>query len=130
VHGALEKLVNVELKSFVKCKKAGIKETIISRLGLDDCLLAVGTAAADPESSLGKAVAKLGSSRAKSCESLSMDTTFPGDCAALANDSTFDACSARLAKCRACRIIVATDAPFVDCDTFDDGAANRTCPRD
>jgi hypothetical protein len=59
-----------------------------------------------------------------------MATTFPGECAGLPNDATFDACADRLAECRACRIIVAVDAPFVDCDTFDDGLANRTCPRD
>jgi len=130
VETAMEKIVDAELKTFVKCKKKGLKETITSRLGLDDCLLAVGAAADDPDSKLGKTVAKLTVARAQACDGVSFYDAFWGDCGHIVGFSIFDACVRRLAECRACRIVVATDGPFVNCDVFDDGFANTSCPVD
>jgi hypothetical protein len=130
VHGALEKIVDAKLKNFLKCKKTGLKADIISRLGLDQCLVAVGTAADDAASKIGKAIAKLASSREKSCTGVAIASAFPGDCSALGNTTAFDDCADRIAECRACRIIVAVDGPFMNCDVFDDGVGNGSCPLD
>lgn len=53
---------------------------------------------------------------------------FPGECAA-EPDPTFGECIAERARCRFCREVNFGDAivPPVDCDLFDDAAANASC---
>jgi len=55
--------------------------------------------------------------------------SFPGVCTAVADD-TFDDCVAQRVACRFCRSLNRADAiaPPLDCDTFDDGVGNASCP--
>jgi hypothetical protein len=54
-----------------------------------------------------------------------MSTAFPGACAARAD---FAACADERMECRICRMFNTMDGLTEDCDLFDDGVANASCP--
>ena len=58
-----------------------------------------------------------------------LSTVFPGVCAS-EPDGTYAACIARRVACRFCLAVQVADdvASLLDCDVFDDGVANASCP--
>ncbi|HYC54394.1 MAG TPA: hypothetical protein VEL28_05605 [Candidatus Binatia bacterium] len=126
VHKAARGLASGEIKSFVTCKKKGIKEEIVSRLGLDQCLEQGGTQITDPASKLGKLVAKL----TKALQDCSFNDTaeaFPGACVDSVSAAAFQACVLSSVQCRVCRVLASLDDLAVSCDLFDDGQVNESC---
>jgi uncharacterized repeat protein (TIGR03806 family) len=64
---------------------------------------------------------------AKSCPGQSLPALFPGGCGA-ASGTDFANCLHERARCQFCRQFEAADGLTADCDTFDDGTANGSCP--
>jgi hypothetical protein len=52
---------------------------------------------------------------------------FPGDCSGSANTAALSACARRVARCRFCRSLNGADGISVDCDAFDNAAADASC---
>ncbi len=121
VQKAADKVLATKLKSFAKCLKAALT-TATDNVPLDNCLLGV-----QGDTKVQKAIAKLASTRAKSCDALPLATIFPGDCAGAATPVDFDNCVDALAECRACTTVGGTNGLSVDCDLFDNGLADLSC---
>ncbi len=66
---------------------------------------------------------------AGACAGQDLAQRFPGACAtAAANPSAFAACLSERARCGFCRSFEGFDGLALECDTFDDGTANASCP--
>ena len=118
---AYEKLAATKMKSFLKCKKAGLKDgTAISTANLEDCV-----AALDNDSKVARAAQKIADAHAKRCGDVDVDAAFPGDCISAVD---FSMCVDERVECRVCLMLNAMDNLAVDCDLFDNGAADLSCP--
>ncbi len=125
-----EKLAATKFKEFLKCKKSVLKDGADSSSDLQACVDDAGTTgsvADDAKGKIGKKRDKLGSDIAKKCTGVSTARAFPGRCASLVGNALRDCIDARV-ECRVCLTINAMDGLAVDCDTFDDGALNGSCP--
>ncbi|MCH6562088.1 MAG: hypothetical protein IH800_06685, partial [Myxococcales bacterium] len=109
---------------FNKCKKSGLKdESIQSASELAVCM------GLDPKGKIAKdCVTKIDDKLSKKCGSAVIATAFPGECSASANLGELGDCLDRLVECRVCLGLNAADALNRDCDDFDDGLTNGTCP--
>jgi uncharacterized repeat protein (TIGR03806 family) len=84
---------------------------------------------ADPQNINGRQLAKLATTLGLSCAGQPLDLRFPGDCSArAATAADFRACVSERVRCHFCRSLEAFDGVTADCDAFDDGAANGSCP--
>jgi hypothetical protein len=116
----------LRVKEFDRCKKAGIVDgTVKDATTLGDCL------EADPKGKIAAQCAADGVLATKvlprSCAApVDLATAFPG--CAEGGPAAFAACAERAGRCRACVGLGAADALAVDCDDFDDGTANASCP--
>jgi len=86
----------------------------------------------DPRGKIAKRLTKLTDSVAKRCVAegvTPVGPAFPGACTG-ASDPSFAACVNARVNCRFCLAVDAADAivPPLDCDLFDDGMANGSCP--
>lgn len=125
-----EKLAATVFKTFLKCKKGALKDGALSAATLEDCVDDDGTAdsiAADAKGKIAKRVAKLDDAIAKSCAGVSTARALPGACAGRAGTALAD-CLAERVACRACLTLNLVDGLAVDCDAFDDGQHNLSCP--
>lgn len=125
---AADKLVAAQLTVFLKCKKGAIGAgTVAATENLEACLDEVAIQAAATSGRVAAAQAKVAGVRAKACAALALATAFPGTCAGETGPA-FDECIGVRAACRMCRTFVAADALARDCDLFDNGAADGSCP--
>jgi hypothetical protein len=126
-----EKLAKAKFKEFVKCKKAALKAGAMVASALQACIDDAGTPgsiAADSKGKIGKARNKLGDAIGKKCGSgVSTALGFPGLCASLSGNALRD-CSEVRVECRVCLTLNAIDNLSVNCDSFDDGQINLSCP--
>ncbi len=121
------KLTATILKSFLACKKSGLKSTvpgeqIDSAADLDACFDVV---LADAKGKLGKEATKLATTFDKSCTQTGVvrASALPGECG-IGTKPVGDCLAAR-ARCRSCRMLNAWDGLDRLCDAFDDGLANN-----
>jgi len=86
--------------------------------------------ARDKGKRLQRARAALQRSLAQRCDGLEspLATLFPGVCSAAANAAELADCADRAALCRLCQAQNAMDGLALDCDLFDDGVPDQTCP--
>jgi len=124
--GALQKRLFARALALKKAALAGRSEpAATSRETLAPMLLE--PLAQDPGGGYAKARAALAGAAARRCGGQpDLAAAFPG-CAA-ADVPTLAACAERAARCRFCRMLAAFDALSLDCDGFDDGAADASCP--
>src|SRR5215470_3697517 len=130
VSKAFEKLAATKLKQFVKCKKDVLKAGASTAGELEDCVDAAGTAnsiAADTAGKIGTARDKVNQAIANKCGGVSIARALPGLCAGL-SDTALGTCIDQRVECRVCLTLNAVDNLAVDCDTFDDGQVNLSCP--
>jgi hypothetical protein len=133
VLGVVEKLGDVKLGIFVKCKKAALKAGVSSGTALEDCINNAGTAgsiAADTNGKVLKAVTKLNDAVTKKCETPGVTAgSFPGKCTGLTGmtNPTLGSCLDQQVECRVCQLLNQADALTVDCDLFDNGTADASC---
>jgi len=123
-------LANAQLGTFLRCAKGALKDGAGSPSALGLCLTDAGvpgSVAADPKSKLAKRVAKLGEKIDKRCDGALAEAPFPGQCAGLSG-AALASCGAEVARCRVCLSVEATHGLDADCDAFDDGDADASCP--
>ena len=120
----VKKCQDTKLKEFNKCKKSGLKdESIRSPADLAVCM------GEDPKGKITKACeTKLSDTLSKKCGSAVIATAFPGECSDSASLAALGDCLDRLVECRVCLGLNAADALSRDCDAFDDGLTNGSCP--
>ena len=82
---------------------------------------------ADAGGKLAQKEADLRAAARTKCGSVGLDAAFPG-CAPSADPTALAACATSDARCRFCRAFDAFDGLAIDCDDFDDAAANASCP--
>ena len=127
-----------KLKGFNKCKKSGMKANRrTSPLRVPDpndvpfdqpehfeaCM------GFDPRGRLDKLCnLKLVERFNQRCASLNLGALFAGDCVGTPTLPTLATCLEALVECRACTALNEADALARDCDLFDDGLANASCP--
>jgi hypothetical protein len=83
---------------------------------------------ADARQVLARTTTALAQKAADACTGQSLRTLFPGACAASPDPGALAACATGSARCRFCQSLNASDAMTLDCDVFDDGAADGSCP--
>ena len=116
-----EKLLQAKVKAFVRCKKAGLAAgTVSSPETLSACLDAAKLAA---NTKIAKLVGAAEKVAAKSCPY----SSYLAGCSDQ-SPAGIAACMDRVADCRACKFTSGVDGTTTDCDTFDDGAGNDSCP--
>jgi len=123
----LEKIAATKMKVFVGCKKEVLGLGATSAAALAGCVNDPGTSgsiADDPKAKVQKRVAKLIADVASKCVGVS--SPFPGNCDTLSGP-TLASCLDAQVECRVCQTINEADNLFVNCDLFDDGAANASC---
>jgi hypothetical protein len=122
------KLLVERWKIFRKCKKDNF-----STIANDTDLVAtcLGPPQPDPKSKIANRVTKLSDEVAKCVDKgvSPVGPAFPGDCTG-ESDGTIATCISQLVSCRFCVAINIADeiVPPLDCDLFDDGASNGSCP--
>lgn len=118
-----QKLLNVRSGLFAKCLRDGLhgrSELIIGRIGLERCFVALRE---DESGKVAKTVKRLADAVTNCGADLA--AALPGGCGGAAAPSE---CLAQRASCRSCRILNEIHASLADCDAFDDGQANGSCP--
>lgn len=132
----IHKLHSTMPRIFRKCKKAALKvgklpfvNGATSAADIEDCwddpsiLISV---AANPNNQIGKITANLAAEYQTLCVDKSVDTTvFPG-CPGGGNTSLN--CVIDRVECRTCLMINTMDGLAIDCDTYDNGALDGSCP--
>ncbi len=97
---------------------------VFSSTGLEASLL--GELQGDPEGKAAKKRSQLSSGVTKRCAGVDLAATFPG--CAPADADALVTCATDSAECHFCQAFDAFDALAIDCDDFDDGTANASCP--
>ncbi len=116
------------VKEFVACKDRGLKDgTVASVTTLVACLDAdpKGKLAAQCDAAAGALATKV---LPRQCVLRGVDLGAAFSGCATANEGEFVNCAERVGRCRACLALGAADALGPDCDAFDDGSANLSCP--
>jgi hypothetical protein len=87
---------------------------------------------ADPQQRVSKAALKLGEKAALKCGDAGVVTPladmFGGECAGPANPTELATCAEERARCRFCKSLNAIDGLGMDCEDFDNGVADLSCP--
>lgn len=125
----VEKVAATKFAEFVLCKKLALK-TATTATALVDCVSNAGTAgsiAADTKGKIQSKVDLLNADILKKCDMPGVTAgAFPGACTALSG-AALGACLDARVECSVCLAIKAMDGLSVDCDLFDDAAANSSC---
>lgn len=123
---AVQKLFETKAKDFLKCKKSALQgkkaALAVSAPQLAQCFAGVD---ADPKGKIAKAVGKITSTLEKKCDEVNVPTVLPGACF---GGVTPASCLDARTDCRYCRMFNAMDGLAEDCDRYDDGVANLSCP--
>ncbi len=123
---ALKKCQLTKLKEFNKCKKEGLKAaTVHDAVTLGACI------GKDAKGKIAKACdTKLFGTMIKKCLDKGQDyaSLFPGICVGEASWGDFHGCIEARVECRVCLALNAADGSKRNCDQFDDGLFNATCP--
>ena len=64
----------------------------------------------------------------KKCAGADIGTLFPGDCGEALTLTDLADCLDRLVECQVCLGLNSADGLHRDCDDFDDGLGNGSCP--
>jgi hypothetical protein len=129
VMGRVEALAATKVAVFRKCKAVVLKAGASSASALAQCVNDAGQAesiAADTRGKIQKRIDKLNADIVKRCDTPGVSGAFPNKCSSLTG-SALGACLDAQVECRVCQLINEMDGLFVNCDLFDDGAANMTC---
>ncbi len=116
-------------RAFTACKRRHIATLATEADFVTTCL---GPPQPDTSNKIAKSTARLAKAVSRRCidrGAVPLSTVFPGACAS-ETDADYPACIGRQVACRFCRGARDADdivAPL-DCDVFDDGTANGSCP--
>ena len=73
-------------------------------------------------------LAKLGKKLRYKCNDLDIPRLFPGECSSAQAPTELKDCFERLVECHVCQELNQADGLNRDCDEFDDGVVNGSCP--
>ena len=122
------KLLVERWKVFRSCKKDNFSSISNDTDLVTTCL---GPPQPDPKGKIGKRATKLSDEITKCVDKgvSPVGPAFPGECTGAA-DGAIATCICQLVSCEFCTAINVADeiVPPLDCDLFDDGAANASCP--
>ncbi len=119
------KLFDTRNKLFLACAKGsltGKTQLAVSGPQLAACFDEVE---ADGKGKLAKLVSKMKDALASTCADVDVSTVLPGTCFDGFRAAT---CLDERSKCRMCQLFDGMDALGFDCDSFDDGESNQSCP--
>ncbi|NQY91631.1 MAG: hypothetical protein HRT46_08225 [Deltaproteobacteria bacterium] len=125
------KLLAAVLREFVDTKKKGLRDEIFAdAVSLQQaCFDAINN---DQRGKIARAEQKLASLLEKKCVARGVDlaAVLAGQCAGEASSGSSAAadCVETRVRCRACRLFNDADALEQDCDLFDNGSADNSCP--
>ncbi len=124
-----KKCQDEKLKAYNGCKKDELKgkngPAVTSAQELQDRCLGTGTGSIpDPKGKLAKCNQKMLATINKKCPNLNV---FPG-CPGVSTALDLKLCIDYMIECEVCRYLNAVDGLFRDCDLFDDGVSNGSCP--
>ncbi len=121
------KLTATLLKTFLACKKNGLKSTVPSEQidSAEDLAACFDVLLADAAGKIAKEEAKLASTVDKSCtqKGVVLATAFPGSCTV--GTKPFAGCVEQRVRCHTCLMVDAWDGLARLCDAFDDGLPNN-----
>ena len=126
------KVFDTKWKRALKGKKNALKgkdgPQALSSQALE--LAVIGFVEADANGKIMKVASKLAQKVSDKCGGAvtPIATLFPGVCSGSANLAELAACAERAAECRFCRSLNASDAFSADCDDFDNGLGDESCP--
>lgn len=128
----IEALFKLKADTFVRCKKQML-ETAASSADVARCIDDPGTAgsiAADSAGKIQKAVTSLGEKIARTCDEPGVTATAFASHATCAGrqGQALASCIDEVTNCRVCQTLNGIDDLSVDCDLFDNGAADASCP--
>lgn len=119
----VNRLAQVQRVQFQVCKRTGMKDgTIVSTASLEACFEYLKV---DPRAKIHLARTRMQAQMSRYCPDVDLAAAFPGDCAAAPDLRT---CLEERVACRVCRLFNAVDALARDCDEYDDGVRNASCP--
>ena len=121
---AAQTLLATKAKLFLGCQKSGLAgktSLIVSKSQLRTCF---DSLTADVAGKIAKGVEKLGGVISSKCSG-NLATLLPGSCGTSAEIAR---CLDTRVECRLCRMFNAMAGLSADCDKFDDGQANSSCP--
>ena len=127
---ASDKVLQTQLKEFLACKEAVLKDKeapAVSAEDLESCFDAIAT---DAKGKVEKARVKLVDLVAKKCTAFEHEVSdvLDGACGQGAGTPVeFSQCLVESGRCTSCRLFNAADGLAYDCDLFDDGEANDSC---
>ncbi len=129
IAAAIAKLDGQRWSVLTECKRRNIGSLTTEADFVATCF---GPPQPDPSGKIAKAEATFAKGVERDCLArgvTSLGTVFPGACAGAA-DGDYAACLATRVACRVCLgAVVADDVVSpLDCDLFDDGTANASCP--
>ena len=126
---AVKKCQDAKLKQFIKCTKNGLKFFTSARDFEAQCLGFAGNAQRDPKGTIARACnTKLSEKLSKKCSSVDLEAAFPGECSDSENLTDLRECLDRIVECEVCMVLNKVGGLGRDCDLFDDGVANGSCP--
>ncbi len=131
VYSKVELLAFTLGRDFVKCKKGQLKALVTGISAIEDCVDDLGTlnsVASDPKGKIADRVSNLKTTIMEQCDAPGVTNgSFPGLCNGQTGNALGDCLNARV-RCRMCLMYNAMDLMVVNCDAFDDGSANASCP--
>jgi cysteine-rich repeat protein len=126
---AVQKCQDTKLKEFNACKKNKLKGKDTSQAASagelqDECLGAGPGSIPDGKGKIaGKCITKINDAIAKKCSASDTDALLPG-CAG----EPLQPCLDQKVECEVCQALNALDGLDRNCDEFDDGVVNQSCP--
>ena len=118
-----EKITSTKLKEFLSCKTKGSKAALLtSPAMLKNCIGLSRGAKAE------KAVQKLKRTVESRCLGIDRAAAFHGRCGTEPTVVGFVECANTLTDCGVCRMLAEMDDFEMDCDVFDNGTADLSCP--
>ena len=127
---SVTKCVDTINKAYDKCAKLGLKgkktQSVVQIEDLDACV--TGDEKGKIQKACGAVDGKVGKALDKRCADVDLPTTF-GSCPVVpATVADAAVCTETAARCHTCEARKSLVGLTVDCDAFDDGAVNASCP--
>jgi hypothetical protein len=119
------KMAKATDKSFAVCVKRAIAtDSLTSAVDVAACV------GADPNGKIAISRTKFAEDIAVHCTPASIDGNFPdGECSDEVTVPDFSTCAVDVVDCVECRVLNAVASTTADCDQYDDGAINGSCPQ-
>jgi pimeloyl-ACP methyl ester carboxylesterase len=130
VTDAAAKLAGAKQAEFERCAKAVLKSGAGTIEALGNCLTdpaQPGSVAADTKHKLAKQREKLAKAATEGCAGVASDNPLPGACVGQLGADLAD-CVDAVVECRVCLTLRAVHGLTEDCDSFDNGASDGSCP--